>query len=113
MLAMQLKWFLNREAKSVRLYNRRGDDYLSNKGDLWKIPISNFDFNDGCVRVPEISGIVITERSSDGWHIESIVTFVKSGSDYQLLSEDFEVNRWVDRNSGSTRRRLDLTLVTP
>ena len=101
------------ETRSVRLYNRPGDDYYSHKGDLWKIPISDFHFSDGSITVSEIIGIAITERSTDGWHIESIVTFMKSGSDYQLLSEDFEVNRWIDQNSGASNRRLDLTLVTP
>ena len=99
--------------RSVRLYDRYGDDYLSHKGDLWKIPISDFHFSDGCITVPEISGIAMTERSTDGWHIESIVTFMKSGSDYQLLSEDFEANRWIDQDSGASNRRFDLTLVTP
>ena len=102
-----------RETRSVRLYDRPGNDYLSHKGDLWKIAITDFSFNDNCITVSELLGIAITERSTDGWNIESVVTFVRSGSDYQLFSEDFEVNRWIDQDSLAARRRFDLTLVTP
>ena len=101
------------ETRSVALYDRPGDDYLSNKGDLWKIPISDFESTDDCITVSELIGIAITERSTDGWHIESVVTFVRSDSDYQLLSEDFEANRWIDQDSEDSRRRFDLTLVKP
>ena len=102
-----------RETRSVRLYDRPGDDYLSNKGDLWKLPISDFQFTDDCITVSSLKGIAITERSTDGWNIESVVTFVRSGSDYQLFSEDFEANRWIDQDGDVTSRRFDFTLVTP
>ena len=99
-----------RETRSVRLYDRPGDDYLSHKGDLWKIAISNFKFTNLCITVPELQGIAITERSNDGWHIDSIATFLKTGSKYLLFSKDFDVNRWIDGNSHFSRLRFDLTV---
>lgn len=99
------------ESRTVRLYNRPGDDYDSHKGDLWKIPISSFHFTDACVTIPELRGIAITEHSNDGWHIESIVTFLRAGSMYQLYTEDFEANRWIDGDSHYSRTRFDLNVV--
>lgn len=101
----------NTETRSVRLYDRPGDDYYPHKGDLWKISISDFHFNDHCIRIPELRGIALTEHSNDGWHIESVVTFVKSGYSYQLYSENFEANRWIDGNDHHSRRRFDLNVL--
>ena len=83
--------------------------YLSNKGDLWKLPISDFHFNDSCITVSELQGIAFTERSFDGWHIDSVVTFLKTGSDYLLYSEDFDTNHWIDGNHHFSKLRFDLT----
>ena len=97
------------ETRSVRLPDLPGKDYLSNKGDLWKLPISDFDFNDSCITVSELQGIAFTERSFDGWHIDSVVTFLKTGSNYLLYSNDFDTNHWIDGDHLFSKLRFDLT----
>ena len=97
------------ETRSVALYDRPGDDYLKNKGDLWKIPISDFLFTDKCITVSELQGVAFIERSTNGWHIDSVVTFLKTGSDYLLYSEDFDANRWIDSDDDPSRLRFDFT----
>ena len=96
--------------RNLRLPNLPGNDYLSHKGDLWKLDISKFLFTDSCIRFPEIKRVSIIERSDDGWHIDSIATFVLDGNNNaQILTQDLDVNKWIDGNSGASRRRLELT----
>ena len=38
----------NRGVKTMDLYNRHGDDYMSNKGDLWELSLSD------CIRLSEV-----------------------------------------------------------
>ena len=99
------------EARRVRLYDRPGNDYYVHKGDLWKIPIREFYFTDSCITISELKGIALTEHSNDGWHIESVVTFLRAGDVSQLYTEDFEANRWIDGDSHSSFRRFDLNIV--
>ena len=99
------------ETRRVRLYDRPGDDYYIHKGDLWKIPIGEFYFTDGCITVSELRGIALTEHSNDGWHIESVVTFLRAGDAYQLYTEDFEANQWIDGDGHFSFRRFDLNIV--
>ena len=84
-------------------------DYMKNKGDLWIVPISRLGFV-GCIRKANIETIAIEESGNDGWNIESMVTFVRSGSSYELATMDFHVNKWIDGNGLSSHHRLDLTL---
>lgn len=100
------------QTRHVRLYDRPGDDMLAHKGDLWKISFSSFGFSDSCIQIGEIQQVAITERSNDGWNIESIVTLVKDSSGgVQTLTQDLDVYRWIDGNDHYSHRRLDLTLA--
>ena len=97
--------------KSVSLYDLPKDDYSPNKGDLWKMDISDFQF-DGCVRVDDISGVAIIAIGTDGWNIDSITTFVENNDGkFQLISQDFDVYRWIDKGDDPSYERFDLSLV--
>ena len=51
----------NGAVRPVSLDDRPGDDYQSNKGDLWSISFSSFGFSDSCIRIPEIQRVSIVE----------------------------------------------------
>ena len=87
------------------LYNRPGDDYMSNKGDLWELSLS------GCIKIPEIQRVSIVANGNDGWNIESIVTLVSDSSNIQVLTQNFDVNRWIDGDGDSSHRQFDLALL--
>ena len=94
------------------LPNLPEDDYEKNKGDLWKLSFKDDFLLDDCVTKNDIKSIFIMENGNDGWNIETIVTFIKRGNDYELATCDFDVNAWIDGNHEDvTRRFLDLTLV--
>ena len=98
--------------RSRRLYDRPGDDMLENKGDLWEYSLSSFGFPDSCIRISEIQSVSIIERSDDGWNIASVVTLVRdSHNNVGVLTEDFNVNRWIDGNDHHTHRRFELHLA--
>ena len=99
-------------SRLLRLYDRPGNDMLSNKGDLWKINFSNFRFGDRCITLKEIKGAIIVAQSNDGWHIDSIVTFVgDSQGRVQVLTQNFNAFRWVDGNGHYSHRHFDLTMA--
>lgn len=98
------------DVRNIRLYDRPGDDMLEHKGDLWKINMTNFHFNDQCITISEITRVSIIEHSFDGWNIDSIVTFVKDASGgIQVLTQNLDVNRWIDGNNHHSHRRFELT----
>ena len=98
------------QTRNLQLPNLPGDDYLSNKGDLWKLNISDFLFTGSCITLSDIKRVSIIERSNDGWHIESIATFVlDTKTNTQILTQDLDVNKWIDGDSLASKRRLELT----
>ena len=93
------------------LYNRPGDDYLSNKGDLWSFSFSS-SFGLSCIRISDIDRVSIVESANDGWNIETIVTLVSdSSSRLQVLTRDFDVYRWIDGDGPASHRRFDLSFA--
>ena len=94
----------NGEVGHIRLYDREGDDYAENKGDLWRIPIRQFNFREGCVSTSGIRQVAIQEGGNDGWNIESIITML----DRDLLTVDFHVNRWIDGNGSQSEKEFVL-----
>ena len=93
--------------KRYLLPNLPGNDYEKYKGDLWKISLS-----DQCIRKYDIESIAIVENSNDGWNIETIVTYIKSGNYYEPATSNFDVNYWIDGNHEDvTRLRFELTPV--
>ena len=96
----------------IKLYNLPGDDYKPNKGDLWKIKIADFQCSKTCLTVGSIDSLSIVSSSNDGWNIDSIVTFVEGDANqFKLLTQDFNVKRWIDSNGQKTHKRFDLTRV--
>ena len=91
------------------------DDMTQNKGDLWKIPISSFGFRNPCVTKNCISRVMLRAQpipnGNDGWKIESIMTVIKLGGSYCLLTADIGVNRWVDADSDASRKIFYLRKV--
>ena len=88
------------------LYDRPGDDYMSNKGDLWELSLPT----SGCIRLPDVQKVSIVENGNDGWNIGSIVTLVSDSRNIQMLTRDFDVNRWIDGDGDASHRRFVLTL---
>ena len=101
------------QTREIALPNLPGDDYLRNKGDLWKLTFDgNFKFT-GCVTVRNIEYVRIEEGSNDGWKIDSIVTYVRATgqSCFTELTQNFNVNRWIDGNGAASHKHFTLTKV--
>ena len=100
------------QVRNLVLYDRPGDDMQKNKGDLWKINFSDFDFTDGCITIGKISGASIIKNGDDGWNIDSVVTLVKDDrGGVEVLTQDLDKFRWVDGDGLPKYRRFDLTLA--
>ena len=101
----------NNQDKTLQLYDRTGNDYAKNKGDIWKIPLPDFGFSKNCISRSDITGVTLLPGENDGWNIESIVTFLKAGNTYLQLTQDFNVFRWIDGNGGQRESSFSLTLI--
>ena len=99
------------DVRSLQLYNRIGDDYSRNKGDLWKYDIASFNFPSSCVTISDIERVSIIESSNDAWNIASIVTLVGADGSFKVLTKDLNVNRWIDGNSEDAYRSFGLTFA--
>ena len=97
--------------RNLRLYNRPGDDYAKHKGDLWKFNIDSFYFPFSCLTISKIQTVSIIESSDDGWNIDSIVTLVGVNGSFKVLTQDLDVNRWIDGDGHYTHRRFALTFA--
>lgn len=102
----------NGYVRHVQLPNLPGTDYMKNKGDLWKINIASFNFPCTCLRIVDIAKVSIVEGNDDRWHIDSIVTLVGANGNFQVLTQDIDVNRSVDGNHHPNYRRFELTFVS-
>ena len=82
------------------------------RGNLWKLSlVDDFGFAT-CIRKKDIQGIAIVADDTDGWNIDSIFTYVAANEQCRYLSSfDCDVDRWVDQNSFTSRKRFDLSLV--
>ena len=100
----------NGQLKTIILPSPSGG-LVQNKGDLWKLSLeTDFGFTD-CITVKQIENMALLENSNDGWHIDSIVTFLVVNPYYWALSSaDFDVNRWVDKDGDPSYKQFILTL---
>ena len=82
------------------------------RGNLWTLSLADdFGFA-GCIRKKDVQGIAILPGNTNGWNIESIVTYVAGyKDDWELSSVDLDVNRWIDSNSEDSYKRFNLNLV--
>ena len=102
----------NGEISTIRLYDRKGDDYVRYKGDMWQFDLYAFGFNDNCITRSDIVHLALLEGGNDGWNIDSVITLLQRKSYYRILSRDFHVDHWLDGNDGDlSHLRFDLTLV--
>ena len=84
----------------------------SKAGDIWKLHLTDFFGFTGCITINDIDRISILKSSSDGWNIESIVTFAVVSEYWELTSANFNVFQWIDRNSEDEHREFTLSLLT-
>ena len=96
---------LNEDVQTVVLYNRPGDDHEANEGDLWYFLFSKLDFSEMCISLSDIERVsIVWSTGHEDWNIETIVTLVGDFSNnYQLLTHDFDVNRWIIGDSANGR----------
>ena len=99
------------EIKSVTLPELPGEEFVTNKGDLWRINLSDFGFTDTCITKGDVQRITLVEGGNDGWLIDSVVTFLRTEDSFTLLSSDIDVSRWIDGNGGSELERFNLSIA--
>ena len=101
------------ETQSVQLPGLEEFTFKRNKGDLFKIELSDFNFVADCIQKRDVDKVAVVAGGTDGWLIDSIVTFLRAEEDdsFTLLSSDIDVDQWIDGNGGDSQRRLDLTIV--
>ena len=98
--------------KVKQLPNLPGDDYLESKGDLWKLSIEHYFGLRGCITKRDIQGIALLSGNNDGWHIDSMITYVAVNQCiWELSSVDLDANRWIDGDSLHQRKQFQLSLV--
>ena len=99
-----------------------GDTYIADfgtatkaGGQLWKFAISDFHNIPSCVTKQDIEEIAIEEDTDNGWNIQSVLTVLKAGGDYELATMDLDVFPWIDGNDNSSGdlsvRRFELNLL--
>ena len=93
--------------QTFTLYNRPGDDHLSNKGDLWQFGFSR------CITLSTISRVsIVAESGTDSWNIGSVVTLVgDSQGRIQVLTRDFNANFWIDSDESHYDRPFVLSFA--
>ena len=93
---------LNGDVRTSILYNRPGNDYFPNKGDLWDLSFPLFGFSESCIKISEIERISIVDSGIElhDWNVETIGTVVGDlSNNYQVVSNNFDVNRWINGHS--------------
>ena len=99
------------QTRSIKLPDLPGDNYLTNKGDLWKLSFrDDFGFTD-CVTLESLDATVLVADSTDGWNIDSIVSYVCAADHCQEVTHDFDVSQWIDTNGEPEHERFILTDV--
>lgn len=72
---------------------------------------SDFGFTT-CVHKSDIEGVSIVPVSRDGWNVNTIVTFVcDSERQCSLLTQDLDIDYWVDADGSEKGASLELSLV--
>ena len=71
--------------------------------------IQSFRFRNGCIRKQDVNKIIIQNGGNDGWKISSIMTVLRVGNYYTVLTADMGINRWIDGDSNP--HQITLTKV--
>ena len=102
----------NNEQRELRLRNNPGDEFQPDDGDMWQIQISDFGFRRStCVTYDSVNLVTIISGGNDGWQIDSIMTVLETDGEYQPLTLNFRVRRWIDGDDNAAYRFFDLTKV--
>lgn len=89
-----------------------GGTKTKGKGDMWKFNMSQFGFEFPCIHADDIEEIAIEEDTSDGWNVDSIVSFIgDSDGGFQLATVDMDIAQWIDHDQGATYTRYELKNV--
>ena len=97
-----------------------GDTYIAefgtttkDGGQLWKFAISDFHNIPSCVTKQDIEEIAIEEDTDDAWNIQSVLTVLRAGGDYELATMDMDVFQWVDGDNTFSNdvRHFELNLL--
>ena len=99
------------QTRVIKLPNLPGDDYKKDKGDLWKLTFRGDLKFYHCVTLKNIEHVAIESGSNDGWHIDSIVTYVGVHGSFRELTRNFNAFRWIDGNGPASHRRFMLYSV--
>ena len=103
---------VNGSANTGRLPDLPGDDYYPNRGDIWKLHLTDyFGFTD-CITINDIDHISILGDNTDVWNIDSIVTFAVVSEYWELTSADFNVFQWIRRGTEDESSEFTLSLHT-
>ena len=86
---------------TVKLYNRPGNDFERNKGDLWYYNIDQF-YSDICVTVNGIDEVRLIADTTDGWILSDayITADLKNSDKYALLAAGYPIESLADGNEG-------------
>ena len=103
---------VNGSASTGFLPDLPGDDYYPNRGDIWKLHLTDFFGFTDCITKNDIDHILILQGSSDGWNIESIVTFAVVSEHWELTSADFNVFQWINGGTEDGSSEFTLSLLT-
>ena len=57
-----------------------------------------------------VQRVSIVANATDGWNIGSVVTLVSDSRNTQMLTKDFDVNRWIDGGGDTPHKRFVLIL---
>ena len=102
----------NHEHGSARFPNRPGNDMLENKGDFWRFSLkSDLKFRKSCITKADIKKVIVQNGGKDGWKIESIVTILRSGWYYTVVTADISLNKFVDGNPSGKHSFRQITLT--
>ena len=102
----------NHEEGAAPFPNRPGNDMLENKGDFWRFNLRrDLKLRKSCIRKADFNTIVIQNGGNDGWKIESIVTILRTGSYYTVLTANIDFHTFVDGNPSGSRSFHQITLA--
>ena len=90
---VNIELYGGQEKGSVRLYNLPGNDSEPAKGDLWIFNIDDFGFRSTCVTKSSIARLRMIMAL--GLQTSSL----RSGSESELLTADFNTNTYLDGNA--------------
>jgi hypothetical protein len=102
----------NHEEGAARFPDNPGNDMLENKGDLWIFSLrSALKLRKSCITKADINKIVVHNGGNDGWKIASIITILRAGRYYSVMTADIGLYHFVDGDLNVTPSSHQITLT--